>query len=150
MPGVATTIPAVRDAVEAALSTIQGLKIYDHSPREFDELPAVELGLVRIRRTEVDEAEGELGRTDWHFDIPLSLHVALDDPDVAQAEALELLGLMIGTFDANPTLGNSPGVIDTKLVEATGGFLLQAQDGSPLPRPQVLYECSLRSLVLIT
>lgn len=150
MPGLSTTIPVYRDAVETLLETIAGLKVYDHSPRDFDELPAVELGLLRLQRTPPDEAESELGRTDWYFDYPLSLHVALDDPEAAQNEALELLGLIVGLFDENPTLGNSPGVIDTKLVEATGGFLLQNQDGSPLARPRILYECSLRSLVLVT
>lgn len=145
MPGGATTLPVLRDAIEDVLNTVVGLKVYDHEPREFDALPAAAIGVPRILRAGVDEAESELGAADWTSMWPVTLAFRLDDPAVGQNEALQILGQVIGAFDADPTLGNSAGVLDAKLIQAEPSFPTD-QDARQL----VLYECELEVLARVS
>jgi hypothetical protein len=151
MAGGATTLELKRDAVEALLENVPGLKVYDHSPRDLDELPAVEMLLPYIRRVGLDEADSELGSSDWILEYPLRLHVALDDPETAADDALALVGQIVGVVDANPTLGVVDGTVaDARILEADGGYALRDPEGNPLSRPKVVYDLTLGALLLVS
>src|SRR5919108_5965238 len=118
MAANAQTLPRVQKAVARTLQQVGGLKVYDHSPRAYDRLPAVEIGLLDARRIDVDEAESELGRVDWFLDFPLTLHVRVGSGSAlreTQLNALELLGEIVGEFDKDTSvIYDSPGVLDAK------------------------------------
>lgn len=146
MPGGTNTLKTIRDAAEATLTTISNLNVYDHEPRELDyPLPAAVLGVPRVERVGLDEPEHELGRTTWKVFFPLILAVSHDDPIEGQDDALGLLGQVIGAYDNDETLGNSPGVKQARVVDAEPGF---TADGAQ--RQLVLYTCSLGVLADIS
>lgn len=142
MPGGATTISTVRDAIANTLETLSGVKVYDHEPRDLDELPGATIGLPKLERARLGEAENELGRWTWRLIYTLRLYIAADDPEKGQDDAGQLLGRVAGAFDNNETLENSPGVKDTKLETAEPGFT--AEDAT---RQMVIYTCSLAVMV---
>jgi hypothetical protein len=137
MAGNSATIPAIRDAAELVLTQTLDLKVYDHEPKDLDALPAATLGLPKLERRKLGEAERELGRWTWTLRFPLTLYVALDNVEADEDYALQLLGSVVGSFDNNETLFNAGGVMDTKLETAEPGFSTVGT------REMIVYTCSL-------
>lgn len=138
MPGGANTLKTLRAAVTTTLATVSSLQVYDHEPRELDyPLPAAVLGIPRLERAGLDQAEDELARTTWKAFYPLVIAISHDDPAEGQDDAVGILGQVIGAFDNDPTLGNSAGVIDAMVIDAQPGFT-----PSDAQRQLVVYSCT--------
>lgn len=117
-----TTFAAVRDLFVAKLGEITGLNVYatgDTTPG----LPSVEVVWPRFQRARVDEPEDQLGSVSLTTYWGLKLRVDADSMAGSAADAMSLVGQVVGKFDANETLGTT----------AVDGFacLCRVTDGAP-------------------
>lgn len=118
MAGSSTSLTAIQAAIATKLDAIPGLKVYDSEPTQLDSLPAATIGMPILRRVPVDRAENQLGSFTWDESWPVRVYVPGDDIEYASTLVFQLVAQIVAAFDADPTIGNEPGVQDARCVNA--------------------------------
>jgi hypothetical protein len=126
MTGVtSTTIGGIAAAARTVLQDALPLaSVYDYAPVQgFDTFPAIWFTPPSIERRSVDDAEQQLGAVDLTLRYTLHAYV-LDNASgeggrSAEDEAAQLIGTIIGTIDANPTLS---GAVDVESIIESAEF----------------------------
>ena len=146
MPSTLTApekLAAVAAALKAAFDTIDGVTVFDHEPVGSElPLPCITIGTPELQRTEIDEAERQLGAEDWRQSWAVTLMVAMHEPADAQALIRRLVGEMVEAIDLDHTLTGE--AHEARLVSARVGY------GEPDRSPRLIVaECDVQVLSLM-
>jgi hypothetical protein len=133
---VATTIEA--------LSVTPGLIAYatDPGPAGLDQLPAAVCGLPTVTRTDPDQAERQIGATDWEIQLPVVFLFDLADTTTAQSQAIQTVEAFIRAIDTGKLSVSDPMIVDAKVSQSDPGEVVDDA------RPMLTYDCSVRLLRL--
>lgn len=105
-------------------------------------LPAAEIELPDIGRTDIEEAESQLGSNDWDLDFVVSLWFDLREPTVAQQRLAEAIEKWVAAVDGE-SWASVPGVLEAKVLRAERVYQLEKQ------RTLVGYETTVRVFRLV-
>lgn len=142
MPILDTSLPMIREAIADVCAAVPDVTVVAREPRTLEGLPAVTIdfdGFVRhdvgIGPDDDQQAESEMGSTDlltrW---IVRLYHGRVGDAD--DDEDLGRVGLLIATFDINPTLG---GIDDPAGIVVASGMISGDRDTVELPNDRELW-----------
>lgn len=119
------------------------IKVYDHEPMGIDRFPAITLFPPDIERNPPDvEDKAPMGTNGWGLEWKLRIYVRLDEAKRAQDQLKAILGDVIKTIDANPSLNNA--LFETRLVRAQSGTI--KREGA---QSLMLYDCDLYGLYFV-
>jgi glycine/D-amino acid oxidase-like deaminating enzyme len=136
-------LAAIAAALKAAFETIDGVTVFDYEPVGSElPLPCITIGTPELQRSEIDEAERQLGADDWRQSWAVTAMVAMHEPELAQALVRQLVGEMVEAIDLDHTLDGE--AHEARLVSARVGY------GEPERSPRlVVAECDVQVLSLM-
>lgn len=86
-------------------------------------LPAAEIDLPDIGRTDIDEPESQINSEDWDLRFPVTIYYDLREPTVSQERLIEAAEKFIAAIDDDPTLSSL--VQEAKVTSASPVFQLE-------------------------
>lgn len=116
-----TTLAPIADALVTVIQSLSDPTVgaVKWSRLDTDTRPAAVVGMpITIRRTEPDQKEGQVGTDDWNVDFPVDFYFEFDELEAAQTQAVQVIEAWIKAIDADQTLGDLPGLLEAKVVEA--------------------------------
>lgn len=146
MPSTLTApdkLGAIAAALAAAMGSIVGVSVYAHEPIGNElTLPAITIGAVTLQRSELESDERQLGYDDWRQSWPLTLLIAMHEPQEAQALARRLIGEMVEAIDLDHTLDGE--AVEARMTEARAGY--GPEEGTPR---LIVVECEVQVISLM-
>jgi hypothetical protein len=142
-----TIFQPLADLIATKISSLNvdvAVKAYSTDPgfAGLDSLPAAVIGLPSVERTEVDEAESQIGTFDYRLDYQVTFLFDLGDTTTAQSQALDTIEEFISTIDQMQLSISDPSIVDAKVVRSEPGEIIDSA------RPMLSYTCTLRVLKL--
>lgn len=107
-------------------------------------LPAAIVDAPTIERTEVEQAESQLGSNDWTMTFPVYIFVDLKVAKTAASRIVEIVEAFVKAIDAGGLTVSDPSIIEAKVVSSTP---LDAEDQQA--RPLLAYDCRVEVLKLV-
>ena len=98
-------ITEVANALVAVIKGIEGIEGAYLWERKDIKVPAGSVGVPTLERTDVDEAESQLGTDDWKLEFPVSLYFDLADVAKSQQSMVDALEAFTNAIDADQSLG---------------------------------------------
>lgn len=116
-----TIIDPLADALAALAGgiTVNGTALKGVWPPRLGvpDVPCVEIEIPTVRRSDVEEAESQLGADDWTLDFTATIHFDMREAVTAQQRIVEALEAWIAAVDADRSLGIAS-VLDASVVSA--------------------------------
>lgn len=110
--------------------------------RAFDSPRPAAVGVPTFRRRQPDEAESQLGSTDWALEYPISFYLSFENATADQGRMVTALQQFGAAIDADPSLDGT--VFDSAITEGVP-FVEQDND-----RPQGGYQVTVAALKLVS